>query len=148
MNEKLILKVILWSRWDSSNVTNDTCRYSGISTRPKIAVGTLFYAQRGSKTIPVILPAKRKACWLLLATECHKRQNALLSFVDKAVEILQTDWLRWTIFDFFFRTDDTKERQMKFNFEVSVKIFIHILWVLMSIKFPNKTHLVYLFLTL
>ena len=39
---------------------------SEIFTPPKIAVGTHFHAQHGTKTIPVFLPADGDASWLLL----------------------------------------------------------------------------------
>ena len=39
---------------------------SEISTPPKIAVGTHFHAQHGTKTIPVFLSADGEASWLLL----------------------------------------------------------------------------------
>ena len=99
---------------------------SGISTQPEIAVRTHYYAQHGPKTTPLFPPTDREASWSLLTTECHKRENLLLSLVDKAVKILQTDWLRRTAIFELFRTNLTKEQKTKFNFEVSVKIFIQI----------------------
>ena len=52
-------------------VTNDT-HEPRISTPPEIAVGTHFYAQRGTKIISVFLPADEEASWLLLPSSVSK----------------------------------------------------------------------------